>query len=68
VVIAFWRHRHDLPADPFDALVCLQDAGRNRPLALGKGEVSPRLAFGGGGVSGVARLAPGIPNYSGRAD
>jgi hypothetical protein len=43
------RHGHNLPADQLDALVFPEDAGRRHLFKLGKGEVSPRQAFGGGG-------------------
>jgi hypothetical protein len=47
MLIALGRHRHDLPADQLDALVLVEDAGRNHSVKLGHGEAPPRHAFRG---------------------
>ncbi len=46
VVIAFWRHWRDLPADRLDPLVLVQYAGRNHRLQLGHGKSPTRHSLG----------------------
>ncbi len=47
MVIALGRHRNDIPADQFDPLVLIEDAGRDHGLKLANGEAPPRHALGG---------------------